>query len=149
MEETSSVREVLHSVALDAIAHDDSALRREYAETQAWGLLASIDLHHCNGDTIKSPELIKQFTRELCEKIDMTRHGECLVERFGNGDLEGYSMFQFIETSCISAHFDEKVANAAYLDIFSCKYFDPFEAADFAKEFFEAADYKLSYTLRK
>ncbi|HVV39361.1 MAG TPA: hypothetical protein VHD31_03530 [Candidatus Paceibacterota bacterium] len=41
------------------------------------------------------------------------------------------------------------VANATYLDIFSCKYFNPFEASEFAKEFFEAEDYNLSYTLRK
>ena len=149
MEETSSVREVLHSSALDAIARDDSAIRRDYKEQDAWGLLASIDLHHCNPDTIRNPEKIKQFVVELCQRIDMQRYGECLIERFGNGDLEGYSVFQFIETSCVSAHFDEKVANATYLDIFSCKYFNPFEASEFAKEFFEAEDYNLSYTLRK
>ena len=149
MEETSSVREVLHSSALDAIARDDSAIRRDYKEQDAWGLLASIDLHHCNPESIRDPKKIKEFILELCERIDMTRHGECLIERFGNGDLEGYSVFQFIETSCVSAHFDEKVANATYLDIFSCKYFNPFEASEFAKEFFRAEDYNLSYTLRK
>ena len=79
----------------------------------------------------------------------MQRYGECQVVRFGNGELEGYSMFQFIETSCISAHFDEMVANTTYLDIFSCKYFNPYEASEFAKEFFEAKDYNLTYTLRK
>ena len=149
MEEQSSVREVFRSSVLDATARDDSALRRDYKEQDAWGLLASIDLHHCNGDTIRNAEKFKQFVYELCERFDMKRYGECQVIRFGNGDLEGYSMFQFIETSCISAHFDEKVANATYLDIFSCKYFNPFEAADFAKEFFEAEDYAMTYTLRK
>ena len=149
MEETSPVREVLHSSALDAIARDDSAIRRNYKEQDAWGLLASIDLHHCNPDTIRNPEKIKQFVVELCQRIDMQRYGECQVIRFGSGDLEGYSMAQFIETSMISAHFDEKVANATYLDIFSCKYYNPYEASEFAKEFFEAEDYNLSYTLRK
>ena len=149
MEEISANREVLHSSALDATLRDDSAIRRDYKEQDAWGLLASIDLHHCNPESIRDPKKIKEFILELCERIDMTRHGECLIERFGNGDLEGYSVFQFIETSCVSAHFDEKVANATYLDIFSCKYFNPFEASEFAKEFFEAEDYNLSYTLRK
>jgi S-adenosylmethionine decarboxylase len=149
MEETSSLRTVLHSSALDAIARDDSAISREYQEKQAWGLLASVDLHKCNPQSIRDPQKIKEFILALCDRIDMVRHGECLIERFGSGDLEGYSVFQFIETSCVSAHFDEKIDNAAYLDIFSCKYFNPFEASEFAKEFFEAKDYNLSYTLRK
>jgi len=149
MEEQSSVREAYSSNVLDALARDDSALRRDYEDKNAWGLLASIDLHHCNAESIRSPEKIRQFVLELCERIDMQRQGECHIERFGKGDLEGYSMFQFIETSCISAHFDEKIANATYLDIFSCKYFNPFEAAEFAKKFFEAEDFTLSYTLRK
>ena len=91
-------------------------LEHAYGEQKAWGLSASIDLHQCNPDAIRDPEKIKQFVLELCERIGMKRHGPCHIERFGDGELEGYSMFQFIETSCISAHFDEKIANAAYID---------------------------------
>jgi len=131
------------------LSRDDSSLKEEYEKVGAWGLLASIDLHQCNPNYIRNPEKIKEFILELCERIDMVRHGECHIERFGDGTLEGYSVFQFIETSCVSAHFDEKISNATYLDIFSCKYFNPLEASEFAKEFFEAADYNLSYTLRK
>lgn len=127
----------------------EEALREEYARRQAWGLLASIDLHKCDPELIKSPDAIRKFTIELCDLIDMKRHGDVLIERFGDGDLEGYSMFQFIETSCVSAHFDEKIGNATYLDIFSCKYFDPGIAAEFAKKYFKAADYNLTYVLRK
>lgn len=143
----SAVREIIPSSAV--FSQDDTRLKEQYAEQEAWGLLASIDLHKCNPEFIRDPKKIKAFILELCDRIDMVRHGECMVERFGNGDLEGYSVFQFIETSCVSAHFDEKVANATYLDIFSCKYFNPFEASEFAKEFFQAEDYNLTYTLRK
>ena len=131
------------------LSSDDSRLKEDYEKEQAWGLLASIDLHQCNAEFIRTPEKIKEFVLELCERINMVRHGECQIERFGEGDLEGYSMFQFIETSSITAHFDEKVANAAYIDIFSCKYFNPLEASEFAKEFFEAKDCNLTYRLRK
>ena len=79
----------------------------------------------------------------------MVRHGECQVERFGDGELEGYSAFQFIETSSVTAHFDEKVSDAAYIDIFSCKFFSPFDAEAFCKEFFKAEDSKLNYLIRK
>jgi len=149
MEQVTGLRQVYKSDALDAMATDDSTIREDYQKQQAWGLLASIDLHHCNHELISSPQKIKRFIYELCERIDMTRHGECLIERFGQGDIEGYSVFQFIETSAITAHFDEKISNATYLDIFSCKYFNPYEAAEFAKKFFEAKDYNLTYTLRK
>ena len=148
MKAQSALREV-RSPVLDAITESDAAIRSEYEKVQAWGLLASIDLHECDPESIRNPEKIRQFVAELCERIDMQRHGPCHIERFGDGDLEGYSMFQFIETSCISAHFDEKIGNATYLDIFSCKYFNPFEAAEFTKEFFGGKDYKMTYTLRK
>jgi len=124
-------------------------LRSEYQVVDAWGLAAGIDLHGCNPDTIRSAEKIKQFTYELCERIEMKRFGECQVVDFGEDEkVAGFSMVQLIETSCISAHFANQT-NTTYLDIFSCKYYNPFEAAEFAKKFFEAKDYTLNYTLRK
>ncbi len=149
MEPQLAPRHTFDSTTLEAHQRDDSMLREEYAAREAWGLLASIDLHACDPELIRNPEAIREFIHTLCARIDMVRHGECHIERFGDGTLEGYSVFQFIETSCVSAHFDEKLTNATYLDIFSCKYFNPFEASEYAKEFFKAADYTLSYTLRK
>jgi S-adenosylmethionine/arginine decarboxylase-like enzyme len=149
METQSAARVVLHSDALDAIARDDSALRRDYKEQDAWGLLASIDLHGCDGALIRNAEAIKRFVVELCERIDMKRFGECTVVNFGEDEVvAGYSMFQLIETSNIAAHFANQT-NTTYLDLFSCKYFNPCEVSEFAKEFFGAKDYALTYTLRK
>ncbi len=128
---------------------DDTALREEYKLVDAWGLHAAIDLHGCNPDTIRSAEKIKQFVYELCERIGMKRFGECVVVNFGEDErVAGFSMTQLIETSLISAHFANQT-NATYLDVFSCKYYNPYEAAEFAKEFFEAKDYDIHYTCRK
>lgn len=127
----------------------DDSLKAQYDAKKSWGILASIDLHNCNHQTLTDPQKIKQFVYELCDLIGMQRHGECLIERFGEGDIEGYSVMQFIETSSITAHFDEKIANAVYLDIFSCKFFEPTVGAEFAKKFFEASDYSLTHILRK
>lgn len=80
----------------------------DYVSKKAWGLLASIDLYECDPKLIKSPKAIKKFVIELCEVIKMKRHGDPLIERFAEGLLEGYSMIQFIETSSITAHFDEE-----------------------------------------
>jgi S-adenosylmethionine/arginine decarboxylase-like enzyme len=145
MEQTAIRVGVQHSIRPHA---DDSVIRSEYDRVKAWGLLASIDIHGCNS-LIRNPEAIRKYVIELCERINMVRHGECQIEEFGEGDMQGYSMFQFIETSSITAHFDDKINNAGYIDIFSCKYFNPAEAAEFTKEFFGASDFNLHYHLRK
>src|SRR3989338_801507 len=127
----------------------DARVREEYQLVNAWGLAAGIDLHGCNPETIRDAEKIKQFVVELCEKIDMKRFGECTVVNFGeDARVAGFSMSQFIETSMISGHFANQT-NTVYLDVFSCKYYNPYIAADFAKEFFGAKDYTLHYNLRK
>ncbi|MDE1925435.1 MAG: S-adenosylmethionine decarboxylase [Patescibacteria group bacterium] len=147
MQTISALRDTIPSSAV--IGLDGEAIRRDYEESGAWGLLSSIDLHECDGDTIRDAEAIKRFVLELCERIDMKRFGETVVVNFGEDEkVAGYSMTQLIETSLISGHF-ANLTNATYLDIFSCKYYNPAEVAEFAKEFFGASDYTMTYTLRK
>lgn len=127
----------------------DRSIREEYKLVDAWGLDAGIDLHNCKPGTIRDAEKIKQFVRELCERIGMKRFGDTVVVNFGEEEkVEGFSMTQLIETSLVSGHFANQT-NTAFLDIFSCKYYNPYEVAEFAKKFFEAKDYDLHYTLRK
>lgn len=133
----------------EQLSKSEKALRKEYKEQGAWGLLASMDLHDCDPKLIRDAKAIERFVVELCERIKMKRFGECTVVNFGEDEkVAGYSMVQLIETSCISAHFANQT-NATYLDIFSCKYYDPYEAAEFAKKFFKAKNYNMTYTLRK
>lgn len=124
-------------------------IERAYKEAGAWGISACIDLHGCNADYIRNADRIKEFVVELCKRIDVQRFGECQVVHFAdhNEDVAGFSMVQLIETSLVSAHFANKT-NATYLDVFSCKYYDPLTAAEFAKEFFEADSYNLQYNFR-
>jgi S-adenosylmethionine decarboxylase len=128
---------------------DDSAIRAEYEQRDAWGLVASIDLHGCDSALIRDAEKVRQHVYELCDRIGMKRFGECNVVHFGEDEkVAGFSMTQLIETSLISGHYVNQT-NTVYLDIFSCKYYNPYEAAEFSKEFFKATDYNLHYTLRK
>ena len=108
-----------------------------------WGLMAVMNLYDCDPASISDPVSIKKFAVELCELIKMKRYGETLINRFGEGQLEGYSMMQFIETSSITAHFDEE-KNRAFIDVFSCKHFNPEEALDFSSKFFKAKNSKLT-----
>ena len=107
-----------------------------------WGLSAVINLYECDSNLIRNPKIIKDFIVGLCDFIEMKRQGDVLIDRFGEGKLEGYSVMQFIQTSSITAHFDEE-KNRAFIDIFSCKEFDPKKALEFCKLFFKAKDVKM------
>ena len=113
-----------------------------------WGRSASVDLHHCDQKLIKSPAAIRRFVRELTKELKMHRVGPTEIKRFGHGQLRGYSMIQFIETSTITTHFDEK-GDRAFIDIFSCKKYSPKKVALFCKKYFKAKDYVLYVEERK
>jgi S-adenosylmethionine/arginine decarboxylase-like enzyme len=89
-----------------------------------WGILAAIDLHGCDRDRLADPDRIRAFVPALIDAIGMRAHGPLHLERFGDGDLEGWSAMQFIETSSITIHADE-VAGRCFVDVFSCRPFDP------------------------
>lgn len=104
-----------------------------------WGLATSIDIYDCDPAAIRDAEKIRRFVIELCDLIQMRRFGETQVVHFGEDErVAGYSMVQLIETSLISAHF-ANLTNTVYLDVFSCKGYDPEIVADFAREFFRGS----------
>ncbi len=116
-------------------------------EGKAWGLCTAIDLQDCHPDLIRNADHIRRYVVELCELIDMKRFGECQVVDFGSGRVAGYSMVQLISTSLISGHFANDTNNA-YLDIFSCKGYDPAVVEAFSKDFFGARRSTATVTLR-
>ncbi|MCL5730081.1 MAG: S-adenosylmethionine decarboxylase [Candidatus Pacearchaeota archaeon] len=103
-----------------------------------WGKLASINLYNCDHNLIQDKRYIKKYILEVCKVIDMKRFGKPIIKKLGSGSLEGVSAFQFIETSSITMHFDDKIKNRAFIDIFSCKDFDEKKAEEFSKSFFGA-----------
>lgn len=126
------------SVMEDDLVKDRSVSRimEEAVKANAWGIAASIDIYNCNPDTIRDAELIRQFVVELCDLIEMKRFQDTLVVNFGEDErVAGFSMVQLIETSLISAHF-ANMSNVTYLDVFSCKPYDPLVVEQFAMKFF-------------
>jgi len=125
-----------------------SNIKKEFYDTNAWGLLTSVDLYECNPKTIRDAAAIKRYVDELCELIEMKQFGETQIVNFGEDEkVAGFSMVQLIETSLISGHFANKT-NSAYIDIFSCKYYEPSVVVEFTKEFFEAKEVKMHYIVR-
>ncbi|HXV68121.1 MAG TPA: S-adenosylmethionine decarboxylase [Nitrospira sp.] len=116
-------------------------------EGKAWGLCAAVDLQDCDPDLIRNADHIKRYVVELCKLIGMKRFGECQVVDFGEGRVAGYSMVQLISTSLISGHFANDTNNA-YLDIFSCKGYEPEVVEAFSKDFFGARRSTATVTLR-
>jgi selenocysteine lyase/cysteine desulfurase/S-adenosylmethionine/arginine decarboxylase-like enzyme len=96
-----------------------------------WGMLAAIDLHGCERRLLEDPDTIRRFVPSVIEVIGMRAHGPLHLERFGDGELEGWSAMQFIETSSITIHADE-VSGRCFVDVFSCREFDAEIAAAIA-----------------
>ena len=93
-----------------------------------WGQLAALDLHGCDQGRLADPDAIRRFVASVIDAIGMRAHGPLMIERFGDGELEGWSALQFIETSSITVHADE-VGGRCFVDVFSCRPFDPGVAA--------------------
>ncbi len=123
--------------------------KKYYDSKKVWGLTTSIDLYDCNPFKIRNSATIKIYAKEICELIEMKRFGETQVVNFGEDEkVAGFSMTQLIETSLISGHF-ANLTNNAYIDIFSCKYYDPLLIEEFTKKYFEATSSKMRYILRE
>jgi S-adenosylmethionine/arginine decarboxylase-like enzyme len=118
-------------------------------DKRAWGIASSIDIYDCQPEKIRCAETIRRFVIELCDLIEMKRFGETQVVHFGEDErVAGYSMVQLIETSLISAHF-ANLTNAVYLDVFSCKPYDPETVERFARNWFGGRRSVLNVTLRQ
>jgi S-adenosylmethionine/arginine decarboxylase-like enzyme len=123
--------------------------KENFDKGNAWGILTSIDAKNCDYNKIRDPKVIEKYVLDLCHLIDMKRFGQCHVVHFGeNEKVAGYSMFQLIQTSCISGHFAD-ATNSSYIDIFSCKYYDPEVATKFTAEYFGSKNYSYNVIERK
>jgi S-adenosylmethionine/arginine decarboxylase-like enzyme len=122
---------------------------QEFQAVGAWGIQSCIDIHNCDPGLIRDAEAIKEFVIQLCDLIEMRRFGDPIIVDFGEDErVAGYSMTQLIETSLVSAHFANQTNNV-YIDIFSCQFYEPKPAAEFAKKFFKGKDYNIRVVFRK
>jgi S-adenosylmethionine/arginine decarboxylase-like enzyme len=114
-----------------------------------WGISSSFDIYNCKPETIRDADKIRQFVRELCDLIEMKRFQDTIVVNFGEDErVAGFSMIQLIETSLISAHF-ANLTNTTYLDVFSCKPYDPAMVEKFTTGFFGGSHSITQVNLRR
>lgn len=130
------------------LIHTYADIKQIYKEKNCWGILSSLDLKKCDPALIRSSQAIEKYVIELCKLIDVKRFQETKIVHFGEDEkIAGYSMVQLIETSLVSGHF-ANLTNSIYMDIFSCKLYDPFLASQFSKDFFKAQDVSVSLCFR-
>ncbi|KKU25065.1 MAG: hypothetical protein UX37_C0031G0003 [Microgenomates group bacterium GW2011_GWA2_46_16] len=119
-------------------------------EKDIFGQEMIVNLYDCNLKKISSAGDIKRFIIELCDDvICMKRYGEPLIPHFGHDNpiTAGYSMVQLIETSSVTGHFSE-YKKSAYINIFSCAWYDMEKTAQFCQDFFEAKRIDVTFLKR-
>lgn len=121
---------------------------------QAYGYEVVVDLHGCKTELFNRDHIDRFFT-DLCHLIDMEKCEVHFWDDVGVPEEEkqrlphtkGTSAVCFILTSTIVIHTLD-LLGAVYLNIFSCKPFDPDLAVKFASEQFEAASHKKTFIER-
>lgn len=117
------------------------------SENNFWGYHLMLDCHAAGLEQIKSKDNIVAFTKDLVQKIDMVAYGEPQVVNFGSGNKEGYTLVQLIETSNICGHFCNESGDF-YLDIFSCKTFNPSVVQELVQQYFQPKNVKVNMVSR-
>ncbi|MBT5048773.1 MAG: S-adenosylmethionine decarboxylase [Rhodospirillaceae bacterium] len=111
-----------------------------------YGVELILDLHKCNPATF-TRESISAYFERLCELIDMKREALHFWDDVGvpeedkqtSPHTQGTSAVQFILTSSIVIHALDQMG-AVYINMFSCKAFDPKVAEHFTVEWFGAGE---------
>ncbi len=116
-----------------------------------YGFELLLDLHGCNPAKFNRADIDGYFT-ELCRRISMEKAethywddlGVPTDERQTSPQTKGTSAVCFILTSTIVVHTLD-LLSAVYVNIFSCKTFDPEVATEFTNEWFEAGSCKSTF----
>lgn len=114
----------------------------KHLATRCYGYELILDLHRCNTSTFNRGS-IEGFFTELCDLIEMEK---CEVHFWDDVDVpideqqtdpqtKGTSAVCFILTSTIVIHTLD-LLGTVYVNIFSCKTFDPSVATEFAINWF-------------
>jgi S-adenosylmethionine decarboxylase len=114
-----------------------------------WGYHLMLDCSGCDTVSMTNKHIIALFVKELVKKINMVAVGDPWIERtaIGMPDKEGFSLYQLIVTSNVSAHFIDKQQHI-YLDVFSCKEFSIDTVKEVVITYFNPTKMKVNFVTR-
>ena len=121
------------------------------AITDKYGIELILDLHGCDSSKFNRKSISAYFVG-LCELIDMKREALHFWDDVGVSEedkqtsphTQGTSAVQFILTSSIVIHTLDQLG-AVYINMFSCKEYDPKVAEKFTVEWFGASDWSSKF----
>lgn len=118
------------------------ALKLQRQASDTWALHTIIDLEACDYHAIRSDVRIKRFMHSACAFIGVTPIGGpiSVYHQAGYGYTSGYSYTQHANGHTdITLRIDE-YSNTICIDVFSCKFYDPYELVEIARSLFDAYD---------
>jgi len=122
-----------------------------------WGYHLIANLKNCRGcpsiflgkKNIQNARTdLGRVVNNIVYDIDARKYGPLIIKHFGDDPkIEGISMFQLIETSNINAHIVDLDKNV-YLDLFSCKKYDPDSVQKILIDEFKPVYYEFKFLKR-
>ncbi len=125
----------------------------KYESKNVWWMNTALDIQHCHLEEVAKSKnldihiLVKNFILDLCDYIDMIRDWDPEIYDIKHHGEKWLEFTQVITTSLISGHFRHD-NQTAYLEIFSCKYYNPNDVAEFTKNYFSAWNTQMQVTFR-
>jgi S-adenosylmethionine/arginine decarboxylase-like enzyme len=115
-----------------------------------WGYHLIIDCGGCDPVLMADYANVDKWIRDLVKDIDMQPIGEPRIEYTAAEfpDKAGFTVVQVIVTSSIVAHFVDGLGQI-YLDVFSCKPFDPAVVEASMQRHFKAAKLRKYFLTRQ
>lgn len=112
---------------------DDPSLK-ESGEGGHWGYHLILDISKCN-EKIDDVDAVRSFLKDLVTELKMKTIGPPMIVRVRGEEGRGLTAVQIITTSSITFHADDEEW-CVYIDVFSCKTFDPDAATNLVKKYF-------------
>lgn len=123
------------------VACADTAVRRPFG----WEL--RIDLAGCDPAVVDDVAAVRAWLAAVVAAVGMTPWGPPLVDRFGEADLYGVTGVQLITTSSVTVHCDPP--DAVFVNVFSCRPFDPQTAIQVTVAWFRAGRWSHDFVVRR
>lgn len=145
--ETKRVRDPLIRKIKREAGIGEAGAQEIHTPDESWGLHLLVDARGMNKE-IDDEADIERFFTELIADLDMKPLTKFFCVKVDNEEEgRGISAFQMITTSHISMHFDDDGRNG-FMDIFSCKKFDPVIVLKMIKKHFQPKSTMIQFVYR-
>ncbi len=135
---------------LSVQAHNRSNDRR-YAQTRSWATHTMLDLHRCSHSIIRSTWDLDAFMQRVFSFIGVTPLGspEVIYHQSGYGYSSGYTFMQHGNGHTDIVVRVNEYNNSVFVDVFSCKTYEPHHLARLAQDFFDAYEATVDIFYRR